>query len=376
MTGKGIFLGALAAGCGGLVLWAALGGGGRAPTPTPAVPAPAPSPAVPGPGAIPEPVPAADIAGSGRRSFTHPAQCKECHPEVWEEWAPSMHSRAIADPEARALSDNIRSAECVSCHAPQPIHSTPLGGRVFERSGRFETGVDCLSCHLLPSGGVAAGRDIPGAPCSPTKTPTMREAITCKGCHEQHGLVSEWETLFSKPDPAKGALLTQGRPESCLDCHMKPVARPPGPDGKPRTGVDHRAPGGHSIDVLRSGVTLGAKIEGRAVVASITNSGVGHRAPADSRHRSFNLWITATTEGGVKVHDRVEVLECRMYYRTPPRENTNLRPGETATARLDLPEGIKGTVVVELVFALNPFKKERREVMSVHRAELPFDTTR
>jgi hypothetical protein len=369
VTGKRVALGVLAAACGGLVLWAALGGGGASAPVPPAPPGPA---AAPGPSAAPETRP----AEPGRLSFTHPSQCKQCHPEVWEEWAPSMHARATADPEARALSDNFKTAECVSCHAPQPIHSTPLGGRVFERSGRWETGVDCLSCHLLPDGGVAAARDVPGAPCAPRRTPTLREAITCKGCHEQHGLVSEWETLFSKPDPAKGALLAQGRPETCLDCHMKPVARPPGADGKPRTGVDHRSPGGHSVEMLRSGVTLDARIEGRTVVASITNSGVGHRAPADSRHRSFNVWITATTAGGVKVHDRVEVIECRMYYRTPPRENTNLRPGETATARLDLPEGIQGTVVVELVFALNPFKKERREVHAVHRLELPFDTSK
>jgi len=366
VSGKRAFLVGLAAACVGLVLWAALGGGG---SPVPVHP----------PGSVAPPSPSAEApppAAPGRRTFTHPVQCKECHPEVWEEWAPSMHARATTEPEVRALSDDFRTVECLSCHAPQPIHSTPLGGRVFERSSRLETGVDCLSCHLLPDGSVAAARDLPSAPCSPRRTPTLREAITCKGCHEQHGLVSEWETLFSKPDPAKGALLTQGRPESCIDCHMKPVARPPGADGKPRTGVDHRSPGGHSIEVLRGGVTLDARVEGGAVVASVTNSGVGHRVPADSRHRSFNVWITVTTEGGAKVHDRVEVLEARMYYRTPPRENTNLRPGETATARLDLPAGIRGKVLVELVFALNPFKKERREVMDVHRKELSFDTTK
>jgi hypothetical protein len=287
-----------------------------------------------------------------------------------------MHGKAWTDPEVRSLSDNFRTVECISCHAPQPIHSTPVGGRPFERASRFETGVDCLSCHLMPDGRVAAGRDLPSAPCRPVKVETLRDPVSCKGCHNQHYLVDEWETLFSKPDPARGAILTEGRPESCLDCHMKPVSRGAGPDGRERFGVDHRSPGGKSVEVLRSGVALKARIEGRTVIAEVTNTATGHRAPADSRHRSFNVWISVTTAGGVRVHDRTEVLELRMYYRSPPRENTNLRPGETAAGRLDLPEGTKGKVVVDLVYALNPFKKELKEALPVHRQELEFDTTR
>jgi hypothetical protein len=287
-----------------------------------------------------------------------------------------MHARAWTDPEVRALSDNFRTVECISCHAPQPIHSAPVGERVFERSSRFETGVDCLSCHLLPDGGVAASRDLPSAPCRPVKVATLRDPVSCKGCHNQHYLVDEWETLFARPDPAKGALLREGRPETCLDCHMKPVSRGAGPDGRERLGVDHRVPGGKSVEVLRGGSSLRARVEGRAVVAEVTNTGAGHRFPADSRHRSLNVWVTVTTAGGVKVHDRTEILECRMYYRSPPRENTNLRPGETAVARLDLPEGTKGKVLVELVYALNPLKKERKDALPVHAQELEFDTTR
>jgi hypothetical protein len=86
--------------------------------------------------------------------------------------------------------------------------------------------------------------------------------------------------------------------------------------------------------------------------------------------------VTVTTEAGVKVQDRTEIAEYRMYYRSPPRENTNLRPGETGTSRLALPKGLKGKVLVELVYALNPVKKDQREAKRVATDEMEFDTSK
>ncbi len=346
---------------GGALAWVALQPG------TPPPPPPPPAGGIP---ATAGPAPAAEPA------FTDPAQCRACHPEAYEEWSASMHAKAWTDPEVRGLSDDFKSTECLSCHVPQPIHSAPVGGRVFERSSRFESGVDCLSCHLLPGGGVASVRDVPGAPCRPTKVDTLRDAVTCKGCHNQHYLVDEWETLFHRPDASKGALLAEGRPETCVDCHMKPSPRAPGPGGAARTGADHVFRGGHYLEVLKGGMELKAAVEDGSVVARVTSTNVGHKAPADSRHRSFNVWITITTEAGVKVRDRAEAAEYRMYYRSPPRENTNLRPGETGVSRFPLPAGLKGKVLVELVYCMNLMKKERREARTVHTVELGFDTTR
>jgi hypothetical protein len=354
-TGRILLVAGLLA-AGGLVAWAAL-----QPPPAP----PVAPPKVEGPKAVaPEP------------AFSDPAQCRACHPAAYEEWSSSMHAKAWTDPEVRGLSEDFKSTECLSCHVPQPIHAAPVGGRVFERSSRYETGVDCLSCHLLPDGGVAAARDVPGAPCRPTKVATLRDAVSCKGCHNQHYLVDEWETLFRAPDPAKGAILREGRPETCIDCHMAPAARPPGPDGAERKGFNHVFHGGHYEEVLRRGMRLEAALEEGNVVARVLAADVGHRAPADSRHRSFNVWMTITTESGVKVRDRAETAEYRMYYRSPPRENTNLRPGETGISRLPLPKGLKGTVLVELVYCMNPVKKEAKEARRVHSVELPFDTTK
>lgn len=355
---------------GGLVVWAAAGGKQEG---TGTAPSQVPGTAPVDPGGTPVPGPAAPTA---EQAFSDPVQCKACHAEAWEEWSASMHSKAWTDPEVRALSDNFRSTECLSCHVPQPIHSAPVGGRVFERSSRFESGVNCLTCHLLPDGAVAAIRDIPGAPCRPRKVDTLRQAVSCKGCHNQHYLVDEWETLYSKPDAAKGALLMEGGPGACVDCHMAPAARRAGPDGKERKGHDHVFKGGHYEEVLRRGIRLQARLEDGSVVAEVENSGTGHRAPADSRHRSFNVWVTITTESGVKVQDRAEIAEYRMYYRSPPRENTNLRPGEKGVSKLPLPKGLKGKVLVELVYAMNPVKKEQREAKKVHSVELEFDTTK
>ncbi len=372
MSGRKIGLLLLLLATGGFVAWASLSGapgtGGGTGVP-------------PGPGGGGTGVPGGAPGGgaaegpSAAGAFSHPRQCAACHAKEWEEWSTSMHARAWTDPEVRALSDDFRSTECLSCHAPQPLHFAPVGGRVFERSSRFETGVDCLSCHLLPDGGVAATRDLPSAPCRPRKVETLGDAVTCKGCHNQHYLVDEYETLYRSPDPAAGALLRTPGTEDCTSCHMRPVERAAAGGGT-RPGFDHVFRGGHYEEVLREGMEFRARVEGGEVLAETTAARVGHRAPADSRHRSFNVWVTVTTEGGVKVHDRAELAEYRMYYRSPPRENTNLRPGETALSRFPLPRGVKGTVRAELVYCMNPVKKERREAKVVHAVELPFDTTK
>ena len=61
---------------------------------------------------------------------------------------------------------------------------------------------------------------------------------------------------------------------------------------------------------------------------------------------------------------------------SPPRENTNLRPGETGVSKFPLPAGLKGKVLVDLVYCMNLMKKERREARTVHTVEVPFDTTK
>jgi hypothetical protein len=311
------------------------------------------------------------LPGTGAAiEFTHPSQCRACHADVYAEWEDSFHRVAWTDPHVRELSDNFKDTSCLSCHVPQPIHSGPVGSRVFERNSRFETGVDCLSCHQLPGGGVAARRDVPGAPCRPKAVATLGEAISCNGCHNQHGLVEEWKDLFNKPKPEAGALLTEGRSETCNDCHMPEVERVVG-DGT-RKGRSHRFPGGHSPEMLRSGMSLAASVDGGKLEVSVTNSNTGHRAPSDSRHRSFNVWVTVTTDGGVRVHDRRHIAEYRLYYRTPQQDDTNLRPGETARSSLALPAGVKGTILVELGYSLSPPDKDARKYTVVHAQTLTF----
>jgi len=290
-----------------------------------------------------------------------------------------MHRQAWVDPVVRAFSNDFRMVECLSCHVPQPIHLSPVGERVYERSSGFEDGVDCLSCHLLPDGRVAASRDLPDAPCRPKKVATLADPVSCRGCHNQHGLYDEWLNTFSKPapehpDPALRAVLREGRPESCVDCHMPPVDRAPG--GGTRAGRSHASLGGHSADLVKRSVTVAARVEGPRVVVETTNTGTGHRVPADARHRSVNVWATLLNEEGQDRGPRTELAEYRMYYRTDPRPYTNLRPGETGRATFDLPEGMKGNVRVEVSYALSPDHKERGDVVVIHLAEVPFDTTK
>ncbi|MHC4821754.1 MAG: multiheme c-type cytochrome [Planctomycetota bacterium] len=358
-AGRAIVLVLLLA-AGGFLLWAAM-----SPVTTPPVNPPEN-------GDIPtEPNPDRDPVIEGR--FSHPSQCRECHQALYAEWESSMHAQAWTDPSVRDLSDDFEDTSCLPCHVPQPIHSAPVGSRVFARSTRHETGVDCLSCHLMPDGTVAAVRTVPDAPCQPVKVETFGEAVTCAGCHNQHELVKEWEQLFRNPNPTKGAILKEGRPETCNDCHMDSVDRDLG-KGKTGKGKVHVFPGGHHLETLQKGVTFAASVKGDLIEAIATNSGTGHKAPADSRHRSFNVWVTVETEGGVRLHERTEIAEYRLYYRSPPRDSTNLRPGESQASTFRLPAATKGKAKVELVYALSPPKKKAREVLVVDSIELEFDT--
>ena len=63
----------------------------------------------------------------GRQAAFENASCKQCHPDVWNEWDGSMHARAWRDPTIQASFQNFGfDRKCQSCHAPEP--------RLFERA--------------------------------------------------------------------------------------------------------------------------------------------------------------------------------------------------------------------------------------------------
>ncbi len=290
--------------------------------------------------------------------------CARCHAEIAAEVRESMHGRAFRDPEVLRLSEDFAKGECVSCHAPQPLFITGVGERVFARRERRGEGVDCISCHLREDGTVAGTRGL-AAPCRPVKDERLKTATFCVGCHNQHWTVDEF--MASR----------WAETSTCNTCHMPAVRRriaDDRPDRPVREGVrTHRFEGGHSLEMLRKGVTLRAAVEGREVVMRVTNSGTGHKLPTDSRHRSFNLVLSVVDEDGARVVDLREIAEYRLYYRQQKIEPTQIPPDATRTHRFRLPaETAHGKVIVELYYCLKPPEKVLRTWRRVHRVELAF----
>ncbi len=300
-----------------------------------------------------------------RAPFERSAECRGCHEDVYAEWTQSYHAKAWTDPMVRSLSKGFRMTECIDCHAPQPIHVTGVDQRVAPRAHARADGVDCLTCHLMPDGvSVAAGRTVDtsgveGA-CRPVHVTEMTNAVSCAGCHNQHATLDE--------------LAAAGIDKTCLDCHMEPAERESASGN--RSGRSHTAPGSHKVSMHQQAAQLDLRVEDGELVARVSNVGAGHHIPTDSRHRSYNVFVTAWDGRGNLVSGKVDIQmqggEFRLYYRDDFKETTQIAHGTFREARWRLPAGVKGKARVRLTYALNPDLLRDRDVMLVHEKELEF----
>lgn len=209
----------------------------------------------------------------GVLAFRSSAECAACHQDVYDEWQLSSHAKSWIGEEVRRLSNDFANTDCIDCHAPQPVFVTGIGQRVMPRATRRVEGVDCITCHALPDGGVAATRDVPEAPCRPTLKLELSSPDFCAGCHNQHETVDQWRaSRFA----AEGI--------GCIDCHM------PHHGGDPSRPRSHASLGGADIEMVRAAITLTAEREDGAWVVFVENVGAGHSFPTDERSRAADLF--------------------------------------------------------------------------------------
>lgn len=305
--------------------------------------------------------PAPPAAGAGGLDGS-PTTCASCHPAVVDEWRQSMHAAAFTDPQVRhpTQADDFRKTECLPCHAAAPVFESGIepGSRVLARGPRRHDGVDCLSCHGLPEGGVAGVRAGLSGACRPTLRVEISTDALCAPCHDQHGTHQEW-----RASPA--ALAGQG----CRDCHMERVRREGGEAGAPRSGRSHRFPGGRDREFALAGVDLDAQIDAAraALVVELRNAFAGHNLPTDSRNRALDLCVTLFDARGAELppvpglgvrHPGGETGTARLRFRNPYRSegapSTQLAAG--ASARLDVPLPPEArSALIELFYKLEPW---------------------
>ncbi|MFT5155266.1 MAG: putative CXXCH cytochrome family protein, partial [Planctomycetota bacterium] len=223
------------------------------------------------------------------------------------------------------------------------VFESGIGNRVLPRASRRHEGVDCISCHLLPSGEVAGSIDNPSAPCRPTIRRELQRTDFCAVCHDQHKTVQQWLTT-SYVD----------KKQDCLHCHM------PFRDGDPNRGRDHTMIGGHDIDLVRSAVELRGEAADGVWKIEVENVAAGHHYPTDERSRASDVFWRPLAEGA-------EEGEGRWYFlyriRDPYRFETDLprtliAHGETREIVLDHPDA-KGGAEVGLFYNLRPVYVDR-----------------
>lgn len=311
-------------------------------------------------------------AAAAPTQFTSSTQCFACHTQHAEEWQSGQHAGSWTGPEVRRLSGDFSNQDCIDCHAPEPVFVTGIGKRVQPRTLRRPEGVDCLTCHALPGGGVAASFSNPAAPCSPTETVDLVRADLCVGCHNQHETVNQW----------RGSRYFEER-VSCIDCHMPPR------DGDIKNGRNHAMCGGSDPAMVRAAVELEVQpAEGGGWVATVHNTGVGHSFPTDERSRAADLfWRAAGDTDGSWQH----FYRFRSPYRDESElEDTLLLVHESRQIPvLSHDQGfigsggpadgspVTGPVEVLLVYKRSPFYEDlsqpldAADAIEVHRISVP-----
>ena len=224
------------------------------------------------------------------RIFASSKDCRECHTAIYDEWQDSHHAVSWTNPAVRLLSNDFANEDCIDCHAPKPIFVTGIGERVLPRATRRKEGVDCISCHQLPTnedgspGGMAGSIMSKRAACKPVEARALTQPDFCSACHNQHKTVDQWrDSAF-----ATGADGTKR--QDCLDCHMPYVGEG---EAQHRT---HRFAGGDVLDMVKDAVTLQAAAVNGAWSLTLTNIGAGHSFPTDERSRAVDVFWRPLSE--------------------------------------------------------------------------------
>jgi hypothetical protein len=236
--------------------------------------------------------------------------------------------------------------KCQTCHAPEPVFVTGLTKEVVLRNASLETGVDCLSCHATPDGGVAAARTILTAPCRPTATAALTNGQSCAVCHV--AIYKDW---------AESRYVSQGK--TCQSCHM--------PARHGQAGSSHLCLGGHDDGLVRSGVRMQCQQEGNELVVRVTNHATGHNFPGERHNRLLLIQVLQRKAEGQITLARQSLIKGITPFRGESSAE-KIRVDETFEARFPI---VDPPIVaeVQLLYKRFPWLPDR-EALVVHREEV------
>lgn len=258
--------------------------------------------------------------------------CKNCHSDIYDEWAQSYHAKTLTIITAgvagyinyvKGKKGSVSPADlmgCLGCHAPAMRFASDSDLQRFttlvledKRDALSNLGVDCVACHTLMASGKPWERpDEKQLPVyGPIKDPIeakdpatgamahtsfysekMSKSEMCATCHtylkpEDIQVQGDWNIVCTLTYDAWSVASTgKGAGKECQNCHMPTKdgttvqwrgATPP-----TRTVSSHLFPGWHSNAFLSqsANMALASKVDGNNMIVSVTvNNNAGHRMP-------------------------------------------------------------------------------------------------
>ena len=195
------------------------------------------------------------------------------------------------------------------------------------------SGVDCLSCHGLVGGGVAAVRTIADAPCRPSAIDGFSGSQACGACHQ--AIYKDWQ---------ESRYRTEGK--QCQSCHMPAVADRP-------NGRSHVCLGGHDPDLIRSGAKLTCRRDGDELIVSATNHATGHNFPGERHNRVLYIQVIERNPQGEITLARQELIKGITPFRGESSAE-KLRIDQTFEARFPIVE-LPAVAEVQLLYKSFPW---------------------
>jgi hypothetical protein len=153
--------------------------------------------------------------------FPGSKKCGDCHIDIYNEWASSLHAKSYVSEEFRISSNDYEFKFCLGCHVPETIF-TPDGTdasltefvekEIKPRTQNLEDGVDCQSCHLTMDCVLAGPHSGMGPHPMEKKEEFYRKSDLCGRCH-----VETFKEYLGN--------VHNNHDETCQDCHMPAVKR-------------------------------------------------------------------------------------------------------------------------------------------------------
>ncbi len=223
-----------------------------------------------------------------------PEACGKCHPDQYNQWKTTIHSKAMGPGVYGQLvdlwaADPEQARGCNECHAPLaeqqkrwPAGAGPLapwGENPAHLPALEMAGLACASCHVrnwrvhgppkkdAPEG--AEGSTAEGAHGGVERTPFFGQSEFCMRCHQHEGEGPNGKPIQNTYREWRASLFgREGVP--CQSCHMP--------------GRQHLWRGIHDVEMVQGALGVEVAVAARppraaAARITLTNQGAGHHLP-------------------------------------------------------------------------------------------------